>query len=157
MDCSPPGSSVLGILQVRILEWVAISSSRGSSQHRDPIHDSCISCIAGIFFTTGIVTPLQYSYLENSMDRGAWWITFHGVAKNQIQQNKHIQNHKIKKTGWGQSSYKPQTCSSGSNSSPRKFSPICSIFEKGRCLFTWNFFSDLPCCLTTLIQYIRIC
>ena len=31
MDCSPPGSSVLGILQTRILEWVVISSSRGSS------------------------------------------------------------------------------------------------------------------------------
>ena len=32
MDCSPPGSSVHGITQARILEWVAISSSRGSSQ-----------------------------------------------------------------------------------------------------------------------------
>ena len=31
MDCSPPGSSVLGILQARILEWVATSFSRGSS------------------------------------------------------------------------------------------------------------------------------
>ena len=30
MDCSPPGSSALGILQARILEWVAVSSSRGS-------------------------------------------------------------------------------------------------------------------------------
>ena len=35
MDCSPPGSSVHGILQARILEWVAISSSRASSQSRD--------------------------------------------------------------------------------------------------------------------------
>ena len=32
---APPGSSVLGILQARILDWVAISSSSGSSQHRD--------------------------------------------------------------------------------------------------------------------------
>ena len=31
MDCSPPGSSVHGILQARILEWVAMPSSRGSS------------------------------------------------------------------------------------------------------------------------------
>ena len=37
MDCSPPGSSVHGILQVRILEWVAISFSRGSSRPRDRI------------------------------------------------------------------------------------------------------------------------
>ena len=35
MDCSPPGSSVYGILQARILEWVAIASSRGSSRPRD--------------------------------------------------------------------------------------------------------------------------
>ena len=42
MDCSPPGSSVHGILQVRILEWVAISFSRGSSQPRDWTSVSCI-------------------------------------------------------------------------------------------------------------------
>ena len=35
LDCSPPGSSVHGIFQARILEWVAISSSRGSSQPSD--------------------------------------------------------------------------------------------------------------------------
>ena len=35
MDCLPPGSSVHGIIQARILEWVAISSSRGSSPSRD--------------------------------------------------------------------------------------------------------------------------
>ena len=35
MDCSPPGSSVHGILQVRILEWVAMPSSRGTSRPRD--------------------------------------------------------------------------------------------------------------------------
>ena len=35
MDCSPPGSSVHGILQVRILEWVAVPSSRASSRPRD--------------------------------------------------------------------------------------------------------------------------
>ena len=35
MDCSPPGSPVHGILQARALEWVAIASSRGSSQPRD--------------------------------------------------------------------------------------------------------------------------
>ena len=42
MDCSPPGSSVHEILQVRILEWVAISFSRGSSWPRDRTHVSCI-------------------------------------------------------------------------------------------------------------------
>ena len=48
MDCKPPGSSVHGILQARILEWVAISLSRGSSWPRDRTQDSCI---AGGFFT----------------------------------------------------------------------------------------------------------
>ena len=47
--CSPPGFSVHGISQARILEWVVISSSRGSSQLRDR---TCISCTAGRFFTT---------------------------------------------------------------------------------------------------------
>ena len=42
MDCSPPGSSVHGISPARMLEWVAISSSRGSSQTKDRI---CISYI----------------------------------------------------------------------------------------------------------------
>ena len=42
VDCSPPGSSVHGILQARILEWVAISFSRGSSQPRDRTQVSCI-------------------------------------------------------------------------------------------------------------------
>ena len=42
MDCSRPGSSVHGILQTRILEWVAISSSRGSSRPRYQTHISCL-------------------------------------------------------------------------------------------------------------------
>ena len=42
MDCIPPGSSVHGILQARILEWVAISFSGGSSQPRDQTQVSCI-------------------------------------------------------------------------------------------------------------------
>ena len=47
-DRNLPGLSDHRILQARILEWVAISSSRGSSPPRDRIH---ISCIAGRFFT----------------------------------------------------------------------------------------------------------
>ena len=48
MDCSPPGSSVHGILQGGILEWVAIPFSRGSSPLRDWAQ---VSCIARGFFT----------------------------------------------------------------------------------------------------------
>ena len=48
-DCTLPGSSVRGISQARILQWVVISSSRGSSQPRVLTH---VSCIARRIFTT---------------------------------------------------------------------------------------------------------
>ena len=48
MDCSPPDSSVYGILQARILGWVAIPFSKVSSQ---PRHWTRVFCIAGRFFT----------------------------------------------------------------------------------------------------------
>ena len=48
MDCSPPGSSIHGIFKARVLEWIAISFSRGSSWPRDPTR---VSCIAGRHFT----------------------------------------------------------------------------------------------------------
>ena len=47
MDHSLPGSSVHVILQARILEWVAMPSSRGSSRPRDRTRVLCVSCIAG--------------------------------------------------------------------------------------------------------------
>ena len=44
MDCSPPGSSVHGIFQAKILQWVAVSSSKGSFRPRDWTHISYVSC-----------------------------------------------------------------------------------------------------------------
>ena len=58
MDCSPPGFSVHGILQVRILESIAISFSRGVSRLRDQIQ---VSCIAGGFFTIWATGEALYS------------------------------------------------------------------------------------------------
>ena len=49
MDGKLPGSSLHGISQARILEWVAISCSRGSSWPRDPTWVSCVSCIGRAF------------------------------------------------------------------------------------------------------------
>ena len=46
-DCSLPGSSLHGILQARVLEWIAISFSRGSSRPRDR---TLVSCISGKHF-----------------------------------------------------------------------------------------------------------
>ena len=52
MDCSPPSSSVHGIILARILEWIAISSSRGSSWARIEIASPADPALAGGFFTT---------------------------------------------------------------------------------------------------------
>ena len=55
MDCSPPGSSVRGILQARTLEWVYMPSSGGSFWPRDRNHISYESCTAGEFFTAELL------------------------------------------------------------------------------------------------------
>ena len=52
MDCSPPGFSVYGILQARILEWVAISSFRGSSNPGIEPASRATPALAGVLFTT---------------------------------------------------------------------------------------------------------
>ena len=57
-DYSPPGSSVLGILQARMLEWVAMPSSRASSQSRDQTYVSSVSC-------TGRQSFYHWHHLEN--------------------------------------------------------------------------------------------
>ena len=70
IDCSPPGSSVHGIFQVRILDWVAISYSRGSSQPRDQTHISCVSCIGRqilYYPPPGKLTGLLASSMEASL------------------------------------------------------------------------------------------
>ena len=50
MDCSLPGFSVHGILQARILEWVAVPSSRGLSQPRDQTRVLCLLHCQGILY-----------------------------------------------------------------------------------------------------------
>ena len=58
MVCSPPGSSVHGILQAGILEWVAMHFSRGSSQPRNLTQ---VSRIVGGFFTVWATREAQDS------------------------------------------------------------------------------------------------
>ena len=60
MDCSPPGSSVHGIFQARILEWVAIPSSRGSSQPMAELESLVSPALAGGFFTTSATWEAPY-------------------------------------------------------------------------------------------------
>ena len=67
MDCGPPGSSIHGMFQARILGWIAISSSRGSSQPRDWIW---VSRFAGRFFTTWATRePLMYWVIGHKKNR----------------------------------------------------------------------------------------
>ena len=58
----PSGSSVHGILQARILEWVALSYSRGSSRPRDGMRVSRVSCTGRWFFTTAPPEKLLGSF-----------------------------------------------------------------------------------------------
>ena len=64
MDCRLPASSVHGISQARILEWVAMPSSRASSQPKDQSHVSCVSCIAGGFFPHWVIREFKHSNKE---------------------------------------------------------------------------------------------
>ena len=105
MDCSPPGSSVHGILQARIPEWVAISLSREERSLKGSLmlwplglntvlprlpswlrrSRICLQCRRrglGRSPEEGNGNPLWCSCLENSMDRGAWWATVKEVAES---------------------------------------------------------------------------
>ena len=71
VDCSPPGSSIHGIFQARVLGWVAISFSRGSSW---PRARTCVSCLAGGFFTTEppgnpCIHPVNMKFLFSGQER----------------------------------------------------------------------------------------
>ena len=81
MDCSPPGSSVQGILQARVLEWVTISFSGGSSWSRDWTH---ISCIASRFFTVWVTkeAPSVFRCYKHSVvgeETEAHWLPTPGL------------------------------------------------------------------------------
>ena len=73
MDCSPPGSSVHGIFQARILEWVAISFSRKSSPPRDRTWVSCIVDRCFTVWATRKDSPVQFNHSTYSWEQ----IKFH--------------------------------------------------------------------------------
>ena len=95
MDCSPPDSSVHGILQSRILEWVAILFSRGSSQPRDWTE---VSTIAGRFFTDwatreayialAMVLSLILQFSSVQLLSCVWLFATHGPQHAKEQWNK---------------------------------------------------------------------
>ena len=71
VDGSLSGSSVRGILQARILKWVAISFSRGSFWLRDRTHVSCVSTLLGGFFT---IEPPREPILDIKHALKKWWL-----------------------------------------------------------------------------------
>ena len=113
--CSPPGSCIHGILQAWRLEWIAISSSRVSSQPRDPTMQG--SCIAGGFFTIWatreapsvwkwtIIT--QISLCELNLEKlGLWWAGGPGNVQSPQGTGNHTSGarqvfSKLWHPGWG--------------------------------------------------------
>ena len=83
LDCSPPGSSVHWILQAIILEWVTISSSRGSSKHKDQIQ---VSHITGGFFTVWA-------------NREAHWVTWGAPKKRSVQFSHSVVSNSLQPPG----------------------------------------------------------
>ena len=74
MDCSLPGSSVHGVFQARILQWLAVPFSRGSSWPRDQIR---VSCIAGRFLLEDPEPPGKQSSGRENMLWAPWqWKAF---------------------------------------------------------------------------------
>ena len=71
MDYSPPGSSVHGISQARILEWIAISFPRRSSWPRDWTHMSCLPCG---FFTVAQSREPKYSIQTSYFFFSDWYL-----------------------------------------------------------------------------------
>ena len=93
MDCNLLGSSVHGILQAGILEWVAISSSRGSPQPRDGNLISYVSCIGGKFFTTSVTweAPSYSLRCTNCHINQMFWVD-QLVFHQKLLQSKDIQS-----------------------------------------------------------------
>ena len=91
MDCSPPGSSFHWIFQARILEWVAISFSRGSSWSRDQTQ---VSCTGGTFFTE---LPGEHLSLPIASQI---YLTKVGRAKEYVQTSSHPLSGKSSPKDW---------------------------------------------------------
>ena len=108
--CSPPGFSIHGILQARILEWIAIPFSRGTSQPRDR---TLVSCIAGRFFTV---------WANVTLSRWPQYGT------------QHSQTHSRSLLPPGQSWYDLGMCLQGSESAGRHSALILEVRWSGK---TW--------------------
>ena len=106
MDCSPPGSSVPRISQARILEWIAISSSRGSSWPRDWTHASCIgrrilyhSATREAHINSHTLNQIQEQRAEGEQ---AWEQVSEEGLGNQLYRKRFV-SHRLRRAGLGSS------------------------------------------------------
>ena len=83
MDCSPPGSSVHGISQARVLEWVAMPSPGASSQARDQTR---ISCLGILYHCASWEAPM----LGCSTQKGASWGPRKKCSRNFVRKSAHL-------------------------------------------------------------------
>ena len=137
LDCSPPGSSVHGIFQARILEWVAISFSRGSSQHRDQTHAShigrrilyhwvmlrvlcvwCVVCMVCVLCVWCVVCVVCVCYLSvgcvcmftgSSGARNNPWRRHHIAPISHQEEPRTLSNVPNSQSGWHSWNVKPKS------------------------------------------------
>ena len=83
MECSPPGSSIHGIFQARVLEWIAISFCRGSSWTRDWTQVSCIAGRRFTFWATRELHKVDLKLLEDHSILGHIPENFHPTSFSQ--------------------------------------------------------------------------
>ena len=90
MDCSPPGASIHGIFQARVLEWVAISFSRGSSPPRNRTQ---VSCIIGrrftVWATREVYTHYLYIYIHTHTHTHTQGLRKNNNVKKETEKSKH--------------------------------------------------------------------
>ena len=132
IDCSPPCSSVHGILQAGILEWVAISSSRGSSWPRDRTNVSCISYIG-----RQIIYP-----------RDTWGAHVHYTNILCTSQNIHM---KFQRMAWETDIEPPSIFSLCPSESP--YSELCEHLSGEPCFLFPGLCASFP--LVTCLPWIR--
>ena len=94
LDCRLPGSSVHGILQARVLEWVAISYSRGSSW---PMDGSQVSYIAGRFFTFWATGEAQLQILWRKLSKRLFHLYLKSGIDDSVRYALSFKTHDFKK------------------------------------------------------------
>ena len=140
MDCSPPGPSVHGVSQARILEWVAIFSSRGSSHSRAWAHIFGSLALAGRFFTT--LPPRKP--LAHCRDQKVF-----RIVRSRGQQGSHL-SRCLPAEGWREQGRSGQGAWEGPSQELRgSWVPLhCGVQRAPFCAFlppVWRPYHRMPC------------